>query len=116
MFTNHDVNGLKELNRNLPSSTTKTNYISSPIVNNSLKTYHQNIQGLKWKTDEISNLLYSNPPHILCFSEHHKFISANIDNYYLGAKYCRRSLKKGGVCIFVHENLRFEHTSIRRLN
>jgi len=28
------------------------------------------------------------------------------DNYKLGASYCRKSYEKGGVCIFVQDNLR----------
>jgi hypothetical protein len=31
----------------------------------------------------------------------------HIENYNLGARYCRRRLEKGGVSIFVHENLKF---------
>jgi len=34
-------------------------------------------------------------------------VQFNIDNYTLGANYCRHSLKKGGVCIFVHNSLNF---------
>jgi len=36
-----------------------------------LKVYHQNIRGLKGKLDQLSNFLYSDPPHIVCITEHH---------------------------------------------
>jgi hypothetical protein len=31
----------------------------------------------------------------------------HIENYNLGAIYCRKTLEKGGVSIFVHKNLKF---------
>jgi hypothetical protein len=33
--------------------------------------FHQNIRGINNKTDEIVNTIASNPPHVLCFTEHH---------------------------------------------
>jgi len=82
--------------------------LSPPIANDSLQIYHQNIQGLKWKTNAIINFLYPDLSHTLCFTEHDlnqykvDFIHANICS--LGAKYCRHYLNKHGVCIFVHNN------------
>jgi hypothetical protein len=50
-------------------------------------------------------------PHILCLTEHHKkqleLEQLHIENYNLSARYCRRTLEKGGVSIFVHEDLKF---------
>jgi hypothetical protein len=44
-------------------------------------------------------------PHIWCFSEHHlkqlELEQINLQGYKLGAAYCRKTLLKGGVCIFV---------------
>jgi hypothetical protein len=55
-----------------------------------------------------------NFPYILCFSEHHlkkfELDQINIDNYRLGAVYCRQVVKRGGVGIFVQKNL--EYTNI----
>jgi pyrimidine deaminase RibD-like protein len=57
-----------------------------------------------------------NLPHILCFSEHHlkqsELEQFNIDNYRLGALYCRKFLEKGGVCIFVHKNLNYVNINL----
>jgi hypothetical protein len=36
-----------------------------------LKIFHQNIRGLKGKTDKIMVNIATNPPHVLCFTEHH---------------------------------------------
>jgi len=45
--------------------------------------------------------MFPNLPNILCFSEHHlkqfELDHMNIDNYKLGAVYCRKFLGKGGV-------------------
>ena len=38
---------------------------------NSITIFHQNICGLREKTDELKSSMYPNFPHILCFSEHH---------------------------------------------
>jgi exonuclease III len=83
----------------------KNKFISKSV----LQIYHQNIQGIKWKTDEILDFLSPALPHVLCFSEHHlnqyEIEHLCINNYTLGANYCRQSLKKGGVCILIHNDL-----------
>jgi hypothetical protein len=72
---------------------------------NSLIIFHQNICGLRKKTDELISSVLPNFPHILCFSEHHlkqfELDEISIDNYRLSAKYCRQFV---GVCIFVHKS------------
>jgi hypothetical protein len=93
--------------------------------------YHQNIQGLKGKADEIMlslisrapnimlslisrapNImlsLISRAPNIICLTEHHlmhsKIDNAWIPNYKLAANYTRNSLKCGGVCIFIRDHI-----------
>jgi hypothetical protein len=46
-------------------------------------------------------------PHILCFPEHHlkhiELEQINLEDYKLGAAYCRKYVLKGGVCFFVHK-------------
>jgi hypothetical protein len=77
---------------------------SSPLL-----IFHQNIYGLSKKTDKLINSLFPKFPHILCFSEHHpkqiELEQINLEGYKLGAAYCRKSLLKGGVCIFVHKKI-----------
>jgi len=36
----------------------------NPNTKSTLQIYHQNIQGMKWKTDEITNFLYPDFPHV----------------------------------------------------
>jgi hypothetical protein len=58
---------------------------------------------IKKKTAELINSLFPKFPHILCFPEHHlKQIELEQINLELHAAYRRKSLLKGGVCIFVH--------------
>ena len=76
-----------------------------------LKIYHQNIRGLKGKLDQLTNFLYSDPPHIVCLTEHYlkdQEIDLTVfEHYKLSAKFCRKQHKNGGSCIFVHENINF---------
>jgi len=44
---------------------------SSSISKSVLHIYHQNIQGIKWKSDEILDFFYPVFPHIVCITEHH---------------------------------------------
>jgi hypothetical protein len=47
---------------------------NAPITNTSteaLQILHQNIQGLRWKSNEVLSFLYPSFPCILCFTEHH---------------------------------------------
>jgi exonuclease III len=78
---------------------------------------HQNIRSLNNnKIDEFSISLATNPPHVLCLTEHHlrdiELDSIAIKNYKLGAKFCRNSFKNGGVCIFLRDNLQFTDVSL----
>ena len=72
---------------------------------NSVTIFHQNICGLREKTDELISSISPHFPHILCFSEHHlkkpELDQIHVDGYRLGAAYCRQVVKRGGVCIFV---------------
>ena len=72
---------------------------------NSVTIFHQNICGLRGKTDELLSSVFPDFPHILCFSEHHlkkpELDQINVDGYRLCAAYCRQVVKRGGVCIFV---------------
>jgi hypothetical protein len=60
--------------------------------------------------------LNHDPPPILCLSEHHlhydELASLLIENYSLGAYYCRKSKHKGGVCIFVHNTIKFTSLNV----
>jgi hypothetical protein len=55
--------------------------------------------------------LYPELPHLLRLIEHHlvnpELDHTHIKHYNLGAEYCRQTLRRGGLCIFVHEKLQF---------
>jgi len=83
---------------------------------NSIMIFHQNICGLRKKIDELKTSMYPHFPHVLCFSEHHlknfELDQINIDGYNPGAAYCRQNIKRGGVCIFVRNNLNYTNIDL----
>ena len=48
-------------------------------------------------------------PQVVCLTEHHlkdhEIENRSMPYYTLGAKFCRKNMKQGGTCIFVHESL-----------
>ena len=87
-------------------------------ISNLFKIYHQNIQGLKGKTNEIMLSLLTESPHLICLTEHHlkncEIDAIPISNYKLGAKYCRKILKNCVVCIYIQEALKFTNISLQK--
>ena len=85
----------------------KLEFVNSKTIN--LKIFHQNIRGLRNKIDELNLHLLECIPQVQCFTEHHfkefEIINTRINNYNLGAYYCRKTRKFGGVGIFVHDTL-----------
>lgn len=93
-----------------------TNTPKSMKGKNLFRVFHQNIRGLKYKVDELSNSFLPDYPNILCLTEHHlknfEIDKLPIDRFKLGSKFCRHEYKNGGVCIFVHEDLEFSSISL----
>lgn len=91
---------------------------SSDKLNKPLILVHQNIRGLISKTDEITVSLSLDKisPQVLCFSEHHmsenNLSLVNIENYSLGSRFSRCRYQKGGVCIFVRNDICFSHVDL----
>jgi hypothetical protein len=83
-----------------------------------LTVYHQNTRDLSNKREELIIFLSPNFPQVLCLTEHHpkdsEIYSTFIDQYKLGAKFCRKSFKNGGLSIFVHNTL--QCTNINQMN
>jgi hypothetical protein len=81
------------------------------LDSNSFTMYHQNICGLKGKIDELISSMYPHFPHILCLSEHHlkhtELDHINIEGFKLCTAYCRQTMKRGGVCIFIQKGLEY---------
>ena len=61
--------------------------------------------------NELLCHLNHDPPNILRITKHHlrheELAAFHVENYVLGSSYCRQLKLKGGVCIFVQNNLRF---------
>jgi exonuclease III len=94
-----------------------TNLINSP---NNFKIFHQNVRGLANKIDEFLLPLSDINPHILCTTEHHlrpeEINIINLGQYTLGAHYCRRHSKQGGVSIFILNNIIYEVIDLNQFN
>jgi exonuclease III len=80
---------------------------------NPFKIFHQNISGLKYKTNELFCSFGSDYPHVLCLTEHHmrehEIDTISIDHYNVCAKFCRKHKKNCGVSIFVRESVKFSN-------
>jgi len=80
------------------------------------KNFYQNIRGLGKKAGELLPNMHPGFPHVMCLTEHHlKYLQLekfHIENYNLGAHYCRQQREKGGVAIFVHNSLGFTNIDI----
>ena len=97
--------------KTIPEKTYTKNLNNTP-----LKVIHQNIRGLRSKTNELLTSILPDIPQIICITEHHlneqEIESLYIENYTLGAKYCRHNLKQEGTCIFVHESLTYVNNEL----
>jgi len=96
---------VKNVNNHDPSLT------QSIVRNRPLKIFHQNIMSLRFKMNELLCHLNHDPPNILRITKHHlrheELAAFHVENYVLGSSYCRQLKLKGGVCIFVQNNLKF---------
>jgi hypothetical protein len=65
-----------------------------------IKIFHQNIRGLRFKFHELLCHFEDKLPLIFCFTEHRlnkeELIHLNLDAYLLAAHYSRNYYKKGG--------------------
>jgi len=70
----------------------------------------QNVKGLLNRSEELISFLSPDFPQVLCLSEHHlkhtEIYFICMDQYKLGSKLCRESLKNGRISIFVHDTIR----------
>jgi len=85
-----------------------------------LKIFHQNIRGLRNKSNELYCHLHHDLPHTPCLSENHLSASElqliHLTNYSMGAKYCRKTFLNGGVSIFVYANFKYTNINIDEYN
>jgi exonuclease III len=112
-------NTYRTLNNNTHDVHNQSN--KKPILSKqdiTLTIFHKNICGLLKKKDELLNSLTQNRPQIICISEYHlndeELEGTTLHSYTLGAKFCRRTQKCGGVCIFVQDNINGLNINIDR--
>jgi len=83
-----------------------------------LTIYHQNVTGLGNKMGEFETHILPLLPQIICLTEHHfsnqEIGNISINQYLLGAFYCKTSCKFGGVNVFVHESLTYSNIDVNR--
>jgi hypothetical protein len=87
---------------------------------------HWNIQGIcqEGKVEEVEVFLnnLTIKPDLICLSEHwltehNTFILQRLNSYRIGAKYCRRNQRRGGVCVLVGGAIRFKtRTDLMKFN
>jgi hypothetical protein len=83
--------------------------ISNKQTKKIFTVFHQNSCGLLNKKEELLNSLTRNYLQIICITEHHltdeELKGITLCSYLMGAKFCRRTHKCGGVCIFIQDNM-----------
>ena len=86
---------------------------------NSITIYHQNIQSITNKSDELSKNLQMNHirPHLIFLTEHHRKESEitkfSLDGYILASSFCRRESLGGEVCILISNNIIFQSIDLK---
>jgi len=80
------------------------------------KIYHQNVRGLRSKTQELLSHMYPDLPYVICLTQHHLNIQekshVNIESYTIGAQFCWTSYERGGIIIYVHNSLKFTNIDL----
>jgi hypothetical protein len=118
--TNYWNNEHPEIHDNISYDNNISSNTKDIIFNPSSKLtiFHQNIRGLGNKMGEFETHVLPLLPQIVCITEHHlsnqEICNISINQYLLGAYYCRSSRKFGGVSIFVHESLTSRNIDVNR--
>jgi len=90
--------------------------ISNKQNKNTFTLFHQNVCGLLNKKEELLNSLTRNSPQIICITEHHlsdeDLEGITLHPYTLGTKFCRRTHKCEGVCIFIQDNMHYTNINM----
>jgi len=109
---------IKGCNYNL--NTIQKNTTHEHYWTNHFEILHQNVHGLSHKFDEFLLPLLPNSPQIICLTEHHlrnvERANVNLDQYTLGAQFCRQTYKQDGVCIYVSNDIQFSTIKLEEHN
>jgi len=99
----------------LPNSLTYTEHQTTKF-----KVLHQNTHGLYNKTDEFLIALSPITSQVICLTEHHltteQISTIKLDQYTLGASFCRQTYKHGGTCIYVSKDIQFHTINLDQFN
>jgi hypothetical protein len=83
-----------------------------------LKICYQNIRSIGSKTYELLSHLYPDLLHVLCLAEHYlNKMGMNhvyVENYNIGAQFCRAVHGKGGLVIYVHNSLKLSNIDLSK--
>jgi len=117
MVNNHRVtNACRATTSNRNEHYTKLKPKLTKYTGKTFTIFHQNICGLSNKQEELLHSLTEHPPQIICLTEHHlhdeELEVMSLNQYTIGAKFCRKTHKCGGVCIFIKDNLHFTNINM----
>jgi hypothetical protein len=105
----HNVQSINNKLLELDHDQSNKKRILNKQTKNTFTVFHQNICGLLKKKEELLNSLTRNSPQNICITEHHlideELEGITLHSYNFGAKFCRRTHKCGGVCIFIQDNV-----------
>ena len=94
--TNASLREVQYTNK-LYSTNNKCNSKKNVDIKDLFMIFHQNIRGLKVKTEELMISLHNQLPNVICLSVHHmtehEIDAMHIPMYKLGAKFCRKTKK-----------------------
>lgn len=106
-FNTYNRSQISKSNCNIVCSGSITSKVS-PIL------YYQNICSLANKIDDLEVIIDTFKPDgvIVCLTEHwmtkNSIDSAQLKGYKLASAYCRNTLRCGGVCIFILNNVEYD--------
>jgi len=116
MVNNHRVTKLCNEKTNRYEYHTQHNLKPIKYAEKVVTIFHQNICGLPNNKEELLHSLTEHPVHIICLTKHHlhdeELEGMTFNKYTLGAKFCRKVHKGGGMCILIEENLHFTNINM----
>jgi hypothetical protein len=105
-------------NINLPALNIKQLETRKKDLGGSLKIFHQNIRGVKGKINKFMIHIATMLTGIICLTEHHltdfDIEIMHFPKHKLGATFCRKKLKNGGSCIYIHEDVKFTTINVQK--
>ena len=96
------------------------NCFSNASKAKSLRIMHQNIRGIAHRVEEFLTSITLTTPQVICLSEHHlrkeEINSICLEQYTLGAHFCRRTYKQRGVAIYISSDVQFNSINLEQFS